>query len=108
MDTRGFRRKLIVCAFVISKSDSISDMKGNEHVTRTFPDGQEEYRINGVIQPTEERAYLPGPPPNSMHPPHEYNAGVFPPPPIISSRSRHQSPEYDGPYNSGKAFEYVL
>jgi len=78
------------------------DSDGNEHVTLTFPDGQEEYRINGRIQPTEERGFLPGPPPNSMHP-HEYNPDAIPPPPIITghpSRSRRQPPEYDGPYSS--------
>lgn len=34
------------------------DWDGNEHVTRTFPDGIEVHTINGVEQPHTSRAYI--------------------------------------------------
>ncbi|KAJ7035635.1 hypothetical protein C8F04DRAFT_955023 [Mycena alexandri] len=74
------------------------DFDGNEHVTRTYPDGRETYTVNGVEQ---QQHYLPppGPPPpsrdhRSMHlPPPQMNnpRGYIPPPPSYRSHSPHSS-----------------
>ncbi|TFK39958.1 hypothetical protein BDQ12DRAFT_577642, partial [Crucibulum laeve] len=37
------------------------DWDGNEHVTRTYPDGRELHTINGIEQPSASRGYLPHP-----------------------------------------------
>ncbi|KAJ7281919.1 hypothetical protein C8J57DRAFT_85692 [Mycena rebaudengoi] len=74
------------------------DWDGNEHVTRTYPDGREVYTINGVEQPSN-RGYLPPssppPPPRNIEPPPpQMNAPrgyISPPPSYHGSRSRHSS-----------------
>ncbi|KAJ6496766.1 hypothetical protein DFH09DRAFT_1376346 [Mycena vulgaris] len=66
------------------------DWDGNEHVTRTYPDGREIYTINGVEQQRSSRGYLPppGPPPPPQDP---RNNGMLPPPPQMNAR-RYISP----------------
>ncbi|KAJ7743091.1 hypothetical protein B0H16DRAFT_1322816 [Mycena metata] len=74
------------------------DFDGNEHVTRTYPDGREIYTVNGVEQ---QQQYLPppGPPPpsrdhRSIHPPPpQMNnpRGYIPPPPPYRSHSPRSS-----------------
>ncbi|KAJ7746851.1 hypothetical protein DFH07DRAFT_748127 [Mycena maculata] len=80
------------------------DWDGNEHVTRTYPDGREIYTINGVEQERSPRGYLPppGPPPAPQDPrnmppapPQMNNARgyISPPPSYHSSRSSvHSGP----------------
>ncbi|KAJ7493421.1 hypothetical protein B0H11DRAFT_2006370 [Mycena galericulata] len=81
------------------------DWDGNEHVTRTYPDGREVYTINGVEQQRVEpqhssRGYLPppGPPPQdprSMPPPppqmNNARGYISPPPSYHSSRGSAHS-----------------
>ncbi|KAJ7850064.1 hypothetical protein B0H14DRAFT_2764619 [Mycena olivaceomarginata] len=81
---------------VTHRIDKRRDFDGNEHVTRTYPDGREMYTINGVEQPS--RGYLPppGPPPqdprNLPPPPPQMNRGyISPPPSYHSSRSSHSA-----------------
>ncbi|KAF8889378.1 hypothetical protein BD779DRAFT_1439269 [Infundibulicybe gibba] len=69
------------------------DYEGNEHVTRTYPDGREVYTINGVEQPPSPRGYRPSfsgpaeprhlPPPPVVGVPHINSRSdfVIPPPP---------------------------
>ncbi|KAJ7636094.1 hypothetical protein DFH06DRAFT_1219969 [Mycena polygramma] len=78
---------------VTNRIDKRRDWDGNEHVTRTYPDGREIYTINGVEQPS--RGYLPppGPPPPAQDPrsmppplPQMNNArGYISPPPSYHS-----------------------
>ncbi|KAK7031414.1 hypothetical protein R3P38DRAFT_2923447 [Favolaschia claudopus] len=88
------------------------DWEGNEHVTRSYPDGREIHTINGVEQ--QSRGFLPppGPPPQDhrnmaplppMPPPPQYmNGYISPPPSYHGSRSsghpgynsRRESPVY--------------
>ncbi|KAJ6581183.1 hypothetical protein B0H19DRAFT_1114097 [Mycena capillaripes] len=49
---------------VTHRIDKRRDWDGNEHVTRTYPDGREIYTINGVEQPSGGYLPPPGPPPS--------------------------------------------
>jgi len=77
------------------------DSDGNEHVTRTYPDGREVYTINGIEQgpPREiEERFIP-PPPGDMQ---------GPPPPLITGPhlppAHSHSHGFDGPYNSAGVY----
>jgi len=77
------------------------DLDGNEHITHTYPDGRELYRINGIEQPQNrdiEERYMPPPLP-------EMRTDGFPPPPLITGPphrpSHHRTRSHEGHYNSG-------
>ncbi|KAJ7257961.1 hypothetical protein B0H12DRAFT_465696 [Mycena haematopus] len=85
---------------VTNRIDKRRDWDGNEHVTRTYPDGRKVHTINGVEQPS--RGYLPppGPPPQDPRnmvpppPPPQMNNNrgyISPPPSYHSSRSSSRS-----------------
>ncbi|KAJ7113692.1 hypothetical protein C8R43DRAFT_130448 [Mycena crocata] len=89
---------------VTHRIDKRRDWEGNEHVTRTYPDGRELYTINGVEQQRgiehgrSSRGYLPppGPPPPSQNrppPPPQMNGRGYmsPPPSYHNSRSSAHS-----------------
>ncbi|KAJ7089698.1 hypothetical protein B0H15DRAFT_267084 [Mycena belliarum] len=63
------------------------DWDGNEHVTRTYPDGREIYTINGVEQQRPSRGYLPPPAPPARDP---WN--MLPPPPQMNNSRNYVSP----------------
>ncbi|KAF7356886.1 hypothetical protein MVEN_01024400 [Mycena venus] len=91
---------------VTHRIDKRRDWDGNEHITRTYPDGREMYTINGVEQPS--RGYLPPPgPPPQDHPP-KYasavgaNASVTPP--QMNSARGYVSPP--PPYHSSRSSGY--
>jgi len=77
------------------------DSDGNEHITHTYPDGREVYRINGIEQPQNRdinERYIPPPPP-------EMRADGFPPPPLITGPphfrpGHHRTHSHEGHYNS--------
>lgn len=76
------------------------DVQGNEHITRTFPDGREVHTINGVEQGTlldTDQRFIPPPPA-------DVQGEGYPPPPLITSPhpppGHHHSRGFDGPYNS--------
>ncbi|KAF8196764.1 hypothetical protein K438DRAFT_1825514 [Mycena galopus ATCC 62051] len=90
---------------VTHRIDKRRDWEGNEHVTRTYPDGTEIRSINGVEQPS--RGYLPppGPPPqdprNMPPPPPQMNNArgyISPPPSYHSSRSGHSGYSSHAPH----------
>ncbi|KZT34241.1 DnaJ-domain-containing protein [Sistotremastrum suecicum HHB10207 ss-3] len=69
-----------------------TDSSGNEHITRTYPDGRQVYTINGreqrpppaAISNQAERT-LPPPPPYQAQPSAQPSAGFIPPPPTIQN-----------------------
>lgn len=87
-------------------------VQGNEHVTRTFPDGRRVYTINGAEQPVH--GYLPSDSKDSRHmsTAHHVSSSAHPPPqaqPITITRSEFAPPSpYPGyepeAYNAPREF----
>ncbi|KAJ7065192.1 hypothetical protein C8F01DRAFT_1248796 [Mycena amicta] len=74
---------------VTHRIDKRRDPNGNEHVTRTYPDGHEVYTLNGIEQQRPAQGYLPppGPAPYSSR----GRAPPTPPPSYHSSSGSHHS-----------------
>lgn len=87
------------------------DWEGNEHVTHTYPDGREVYKINGVEQQRPAQGYLPPPgsPPyssrNALPSSSQMNnarAFISPPPSYHSTRSSGHNSNASHGYRRGR------